>query len=299
VRVLVSGSTGLIGNALVKSLEGHGHRVTRLVRGDPVGAGHAVWDPARRRIDAERLEGHDAVVNLAGAGIGARRWTKRYKEEIRSSRVVGTDLLARTLATLTSPPKVLASASGINIYGDRGDEELTEQSPAGTGFLAGVVTEWEAATAPASTAGIRVTHLRSGVVFSRKGGALHRPLPPFRLGLGAKVGSGRQYLSWITIDDEVAAIEHILGTPSLSGPVNLVSPEPVTNAEFTRGLGRALNRPAVLAGPPAALKVALGAEMVSELLLASMRVLPAALQESGFSFAHPELGGALAHVLSG
>ena len=272
--------------------------MTRLVRGDPVGAGHAVWDPAEGRIDPARLEGHDAVVHLAGAGIGDHRWTKGYKQEIRRSRVAGTDLLARTLAGLDTPPAVLASASGVNFYGDRGDEELTEEAPAGTGFLAGVVREWEAATAPASAAGIRVAHLRSGIVLSPRGGALRRQLTPFRLGLGGRIGSGRQYVSWIALDDAVAAIEHVLTTPSLSGPVNLVAPNPVTNAEFTRQLGKALNRPAVLAVPPAALKVVLGAEMVSELLLASMRVVPAALPRSGFSFTRPELGAALARLLA-
>ena len=262
-----------------------------------MGAGHAVWDPANGRIDSARLEGHDAVVHLAGAGIGEHRWTKGYKEEIRRSRVTGTDLLARTLAGLDAPPAVLASASGINFYGNRGDEELTEEKPAGNGFLARVVTEWEAATAPASAAGIRVAHLRSGVVLSPRGGALRRQLTPFRLGLGGRIGSGRQYVSWIALDDEVAAIGHVLATASLSGPVNIVAPNPVTNAEFTRQLGKALNRPALLAVPPAALKVVLGPEMVSELLMASMRVVPAALSASGFSFAHPELGAALAAML--
>ena len=298
MKVLVSGSTGLIGSALVAALEADGHRVTRLVRGNPVGAGHAVWDPAKGTIDAARLEGLDAVVHLAGAGIGDRRWTKGYKEEIRRSRVAGTDLLARTLAGLDAPPAVLASGSGINFYGDRGAEELTEESPGGAGFLAAVVAEWEAATAPASAAGIRVAHFRSGIVLSPRGGALRRQLTPFRLGLGGKVGSGRQYMSWITLDDEVRAIAHVLATPSLAGPVNLTSPQPVTNAEFTRQLGQALRRPAVLTVPPAALKVALGGQMVSELLLASMRVLPAVLSRSGFSFAHPELGGALTAVLA-
>ncbi len=255
------------------------------------------WDPAAGSIDAVALEGHDAVVNLAGAGIGDRRWTAQHKAAIRDSRVQGTGLLARTLGSLQRPPAVLASGSAVGFYGDRGEEELTEESGPGSGFLAEVVQEWEAATAPAREAGIRVATLRSGVVLSAQGGALKRQLLPFRLGLGGRLGSGRQWLSWISIDDEVGAIRHVLVHDDVTGPVNLVAPGPVTNAEFTRRLGQALHRPTLLPTPTAALWLLFGREMVAEMLFASQRALPTVLTASGYSFDHPAVDSALTDLL--
>ena len=296
MRVLVSGSHGLIGSALVGALTAGGHSVTRLVRGAPA-EGEAGWDPRAGNVDAAALEGHDAVVHLAGAGIGAHRWTDAYKAEIRDSRVRATQVLVEALAGLDDRPRVLASASAVGIYGDRGDEELTESSPPGTGFLAEVVREWEDAARRATEAGIRVAHLRSGVVLSPRGGALREQLPLFRLGLGGRLGSGRQYLSWISLPDEVAAILYVLGSDDLEGPVNLTAPAPVTNAEFTRTLGAALRRPAFLVVPPAALWVRFGREMTTEMLVAGQRVLPSRLQAGGFAFRHPELAAALPQLL--
>ena len=256
------------------------------------------WDPAAGRIDAAALEGHDAVVNLAGAGIGDRRWTAKHKAAIRESRVQGTGLLARTLASLDRPPAVLASGAAVGYYGNRGDEELTEESGPGTGFLSGVVQEWEAATAPAREAGIRVVTLRSGIVLSPRGGALQRQLLPFRLGLGGRLGSGDQWFSWISIDDEVGAIRHVLTNDDVEGPVNVTAPGPVTNAQFTASLGRALRRPTFLPTPTAALWLLFGREMVAEMLLTSHRVLPAVLTASGYSFRHPAVDAALADLLA-
>ena len=297
MRVAITGSTGLIGTALVASLRGAGHQVTRLVRRPP-GPGEVRWDPAAGTIDGAGLEGHDAVVHLAGAGIGDHRWTEAYKAEIRDSRVKGTTLLAEALAALERPPAVLASASGINVYADRGDEVLTEASPPGEGFLAGVVREWEAATDAASAAGIRVAHLRNAVVLSRRGGALRARLLPFRLGLGGRLASGRQWFSWISLDDEVAAIIHVLGDATVAGPVNMAAPSPVTNAEFTRALGRALGRPAVLRVPAAALAVLRGGELTREVVLASMRVVPGVLPATGFQFRHPTVDEGLRAALA-
>ena len=256
------------------------------------------WDPAAGSIDAAPLEGHDAAVNLAGAGIGEHRWTAKHKAAIRDSRVQGTGVLARTLASLDRPPAVLASGSAVGFYGNRGDEELTEESGPGSGFLSGVVQEWEAATAPASEAGIRVATLRSGVVLSPTGGALGRQLLPFRLGLGGRLGSGRQWLSWISLDDEVGAIRHVLSHDDVVGPVNVTAPGPVTNAQFTASLGRALRRPTVLPTPTAALWLLFGREMVAEMLLTSHRVLPTVLTASGYSFRHPAVDAALGDLLA-
>lgn len=297
MRVLLTGSSGLIGSALTRSLEADGHHVTRLVRRPPGGPSEVRWDPAAGSIDAARLEGHDAAVNLAGAGIGDRRWTAKHKAAIRDSRVQGTGLLARTLATLERPPAVLASGSAVGFYGNRGDEELTEESRPGTGFLAEVVREWEAATTPARAAGIRVATIRSGVVLSADGGALKRQLLPFRLGVGGRLGSGRQWLAWISLDDEVGAIRHVLTHDDLAGPVNATAPGPVTNAEFTRQLGRAVRRPTVLPTPTIALWALLGRELVADMLFASQRALPAALTASGYSFRHPAVDAALADIL--
>ncbi|MGH9189029.1 MAG: TIGR01777 family oxidoreductase [Acidimicrobiales bacterium] len=301
MKVVVTGSHGLIGGALRASLQEAGHDVTRLVRGSAAhGIGRAVsWDPAGGTVDAEGLEGHDAVVHLAGAGVGDHRWTESYKAEIRDSRVRGTDLLARTLAALRDPPRVLASGSAVGFYGDRGDEELTEADGPGDGFLSEVVQAWEKAAEPANDAGIRVVRLRTGVVMSCKGGALRKQLLPFKLGIGGRLGTGRQYLSWIAITDLVAAITHTLADESMAGPVNLTAPNPVTNAEFTRTLGRVLHRPTVLPVPNLALHALFGREMTNDQLLGGQRVLPAALTAAGFTFAHPQLEPALRHELAG
>lgn len=298
MKVLVTGSHGLIGGALVEHLLSRSHEVTRVVRGGRAGDGEVAWDPAAGTIEADRLEGHDAAVHLAGVGIGDHRWTDEHKRAVLDSRVKGTELLARTLADLDSPPAVLASGSAVGFYGaDRGDEELTETSSNGTGFLADVVARWEEAATPASDAGIRVARLRSGVVLSTRGGALKKQLPPFKAGLGGRLGSGRQWLSWISIDDEVRAITHILTTDAARGAVNVTSPQPVTNAEFTATLARVLKRPALIPTPTAALKLLFGKEMVEEMMLGGQRVLPAALEASGFTFSQPELEGALRDLL--
>jgi uncharacterized protein len=295
MRVFVTGSTGLIGSALVPRLEQLGHSATRIVRSAPR-AGEISWDPMGGRLEPADLAGADAVVHLAGEGVGERRWTDEQKARIRDSRVRGTDLLARTLAQLERKPAVLVSGSAIGYYGDRGDETLNEESAGGDGFLADVVRDWEAATAPAEEAGIRVVHLRSGIVLSRRGGALGRMLTPFRLGVGGRLGSGRQYMSWITLDDEVAAIVHALTTDAVRGAMNATAPNPVTNAEFSKVLGRVLRRPSVVPVPRFALSLVLGSELAGE-LLGSQRVLPAKLTATGFEFRHPDLEPALRSVV--
>jgi uncharacterized protein (TIGR01777 family) len=297
MRVVVTGSTGLIGQALLSTLGAGGHETVTLVR-RAGGPGEARWDPAAGRIDAGALAGADAVVHLAGAGIGDRRWTPARRDVILGSRVESTSLLCGALAGLDRPPSVLVSASAIGYYGDRGDEELTETSEPGTGFQAEVCRRWEEATAEAEEAGIRVVHLRSAVVLARTGGALAKQLPLFRAGLGGRLGRGDQWLSWITLRDEVGAIIHALDTPSLSGPLNASAPGPVTNRTFTKELGRALRRPAVLAVPPFALRVALGRDLADELLLGSLKVMPARLLETGYRFRDPDLGAALDGVVS-
>jgi uncharacterized protein len=297
MRVVVSGSSGLIGRSLVAGLRARGDEVTALVRRPPA-AGEARWDPATGSIDAGALEGAGAVVNLAGAGIGDKRWSAARRHEIVSSRVQGTTLLARTVAELAHPPTALVNASAVGVYGDRGGEELTEASTPGRGFLAEVCTAWEDATAPAARAGVRVVRLRSGVVLSAHGGALARQLPLFRLGVGGRLGSGRQWLSWISLSDEVRAILHALDEPAVEGPVNATAPEPVTNRAFTHALGRALHRPAVFAVPGFALRVALGADLASEMVLAGQRVLPTKLTATGFTFDHARIEPALAELVS-
>lgn len=297
MKVAVTGSHGLIGRELVAELGRRGDQVTRLVRTTP-GPGDAAWDPAAGTIEADKLEGHDAVVHLAGVGIGDHRWTDEHKRAVLDSRVQGTSLLARTLAALSSPPAVLVSGSAVGYYGfDGGDEILTESSPAGRGFLADVVTEWEEAAAPAEDAGVRLVRLRSGVVLSEKGGALKKQLLPFKLGVGGRLGNGRQWLSWISLDDEVAAILHVITAGQLRGPVNATSPEPVTNATFTSTLARVLRRPAVMPVPTVALNVLFGRQMVEEMVLGGQRVLPAALEASAFTFGHPHLEEALRRML--
>ena len=293
--VLVSGSRGLIGSALVPALEEGGHRVRRLVRSGGASGDAVRWDPSAGTIDAARLEGVDAVVHLAGESVQGR-WTAAKKARIRDSRVQGTSLLARTLAGLPVPPRVMVSASASGYYGDRGNELLREESAPGSNFLAGVCREWEAAADPAREAGIRVVHTRAGIVLSPEGGALGPMLPVFKLGLGGKFGSGRQYWPWVAIDDVVGTILHALATDSLSGPVNVVAPDPPTNAQFTKTLGRVLSRPTIFPLPAPAARLALG-QVADELLLASQRLEPARLKESGYSYRRPELGGALRHLL--
>lgn len=290
--VVVTGSSGLIGTALKRALEQGGHRMVPMVRSQA--SGDAVrWDPDRGEIDAGGLEGVGALVHLAGEGIGNKRWNDAQKAKIKDSRVRGTTLLAETLAKLGKPPKVLLSGSAVGFYGDRGDEVLTETSRPGQGFLAQVCVAWEAATAPAKEGGIRVSHLRTGIVLSKSGGALPKMLTPFKLGLGGKLGPGAQWMSWIALEDEVAAIVHLLGDEAPDGPVNLTAPNPVTNADFTKTLGQAIGRPTVLPAPKFGLKAILGAEMAGELLLASQRALPTRLLDSGYTFRQPDLDEAL------
>lgn len=296
LSVAVTGASGLIGSALVPVLTAAGHAVTRLVRRAP-GPGEARWNPGAGQIDAAALEGTDVVVHLAGESIASARWTVERKRRIRDSRVVGTGLLARTLAALNRPPQLLVSASAIGLYGHRGDTPLTESDPPGTGFLAEVGRDWEGATGPASQAGIRAVLLRFGIILSPQGGALAKMLPPFRLGVGGPLGSGRQWMSWLTIADAVGIIQHGITCLELSGPVNAVAPEPVTNAEFTRSLGMVLGRPAVLPVPTFALELLFG-EMAGEALLGSQRVLPRRLEETGYAFRDPVLLPALRRLLT-
>jgi hypothetical protein len=292
--VAVTGSSGLIGTALCTALEGDGHTVVRLVRSRP-GPGEAHWDPARGEIDAGALAGVTAVVNLAGESVG-QRWTGAVKERIRRSRLDGTRLLASALASLPDPPDVLVNASAVGFYGDRGDEWLTETSAPGSDFLAGVVREWEGATASAVDAGIRVAIPRFGLVLSRQGGALARMLPAFRLGAGGRLGNGRQWMSWVSMPDLIDVIRFVIGTPGVSGPVNTVAPHPVTNEAFTHTLGKLLDRPTILPVPAVALRLAFG-EMAGGTLLASQRARPERLLSSGFDFRHPRLHEALVAAL--
>jgi uncharacterized protein len=297
VRVAVTGSHGLVGTALVEALTGGGHQVTALVRGEPQGSDQIRWDPARGTIDATGLEGHDAVVHLAGVGIGDHRWTDDHKRAVLDSRVQGTSLLATTLARLDRPPTVLASASAVGYYGDTGSRAVTEADGPGAGFLADAVRRWEEATAPAAEAGIRVARFRSGVVLTDRGGALDKQLLPFKMGLGGRVGTGEQYLSWISLADEISAIRHLLANDTIEGPVNLTAPNPVTNAQFTKALGAVLGRPTVLPVPMLALNTMFGRQMVEEMILTGQRVLPAVLQASGFTFVDDEIEAALRRIL--
>jgi uncharacterized protein len=295
--VAISGATGLIGGALAARLRARNVRVRRLVRtAQPQFPDDIVWDPMRGVLASSDLEGADAVVHLAGEPL-AHRWTDARKRAIRESRVRGTELVARTIAALDRRPRVLLSGSAIGIYGDRGDEPLDEESALGSGFLAAVAREWEAASAAAVDAGVRVVLLRTGIVLSPHGGALERLLLPFRLGMGGPIGSGRQWMSWISLDDHVRAMEHALATTGLHGPVNLVSPNPVTNAEFAATLGRVLSRPALVPVPALALELAYG-EMARATILAGQRVLPKALLRNGFHFDYPTLEEALRFELA-
>ncbi|MCZ6670649.1 MAG: TIGR01777 family oxidoreductase [Acidobacteria bacterium] len=296
MRILVTGSHGMIGSALVARARGDRHEVVRLVRpGRAAAAGGIPWDIARGQVDPAGLEGFDAVVHLAGENI-AGRWTAAKKASIRDSRIRGTSLLSDSIRGLARPPRVLVCASAVGFYGSRGDELLDESAAAGRGFLAEVCRDWEAAAAPARARGIRVVHLRFGMVLSPAGGALAKMLLPFRMGLGGRVGSGLQYMSWISLDDAVGILLAAVESDRLTGPVNAVTPEPVTNREFTRILGKVLNRPTLLPMPAFAVRLLFG-EMGESLLLGSVRVRPGLLQAAGHPFQYPELAPALRHLL--
>ncbi|MEV4677659.1 MULTISPECIES: TIGR01777 family oxidoreductase [Actinomadura] len=295
MRVTVTGSSGLIGSALVQSLREDGHDVVRLVRREPARDDEARWSPADGCVEKDSLEGADAVVHLAGAGVGDRPWTKAYKRKIRESRLAGTRTLAEGIAAANPRPRVLVCGSAIGYYGDTGDREVDEDSPAGRGFLADLVRDWEAAAEPAREAGVRVVLPRTGVVLAREGGMLGRTLPLFRLGLGGTLGDGRQWTSWISLADQVAALRFLIDE-EIAGPVNLTAPNPVTNAAYTRALGRVLHRPARLAVPRFALRAAL-LGFADEGPLVSQRVLPRRLTDAGFRFAHEHVDEALAAVL--
>ena len=295
MRILMSGASGLIGSALSSHLTTDGHIVTRLVRRE-AGAGEHRWDPTAGILDVEAFTGCDAVINLSGANIGDKRWTDQYKVELVSSRLLSTTLLATTMAGLNTKPSVFISGSAIGWYGDRGDERLDELSAPGTDFLSNLCRQWEAATSPAEDAGIRTVHVRTGIVLSTQGGALKKQLPLFKLGLGGRFGNGHQWQSWISIDDEVGAISHLLTTDTF-GAVNLTAPNPVTNSEFAATLGKVLHRPAVLPIPSFGPKMLLGGELVEALLLGGQRVSPTALQRSGYEFHHETLEEALRDLL--
>lgn len=297
MNILISGSTGMIGTALIEALKKQNHRVTRLVRSPQQSSEPAVqWNPASGTLNAKDVEGFDAVVHLAGESIAASRWTEAQKARIRDSRVQGTALLSATLAKLAKPPKALVCASAIGYYGNRGDEILREDSQIGTGFLAEVCQQWEDAADPAKQKGIRVVHLRIGVVMSPKGGALAKMLLPFKMGVGGIVGNGKQYWSWVSLDDVIGAFLYALQNEDLSGAVNAVAPRAVTNAEFTKTLGKVLSRPTIFPLPGFAARLVLG-EMADDLLLSSARIEPARLLASGYQFKHPDLEGALRELL--
>jgi uncharacterized protein (TIGR01777 family) len=295
VQIAITGSTGLIGKALVRALRDEGLTVIRLVRRPASAEDEVRWDPFGG-VDSGALEGVDGVVHLAGAGIGDHRWTEAYKREVRDSRVEGTRTLARALAGLSRRPAVLVTGSAVGFYGDTGDHAADESAPEGEGFLPALCRDWEAAAQPAVDAGIRVVHPRTGLVLSRQGGLLGKTLPLFRLGLGGRLGSGRQWMSWISLPDHIAALRFLLHD-GLQGPVNLTAPEPVTNAAFTSAVGRALHRPARFIVPAPALRLALG-EFADEGALVSQRVVPDRLTKAGFTFRHPDIDTALAAVLS-
>ena len=295
MRVIISGASGLIGTALGASLRADGHDVVALVR-RPAADGEIRWDPARGELSADALAGADAVVHLAGAGIGDHRWTDAYRTEILDSRVRSTTLLAERIAECSQRPPVLLSGSAIGFYGASDDRQLDEHSPAGSGFLADVCRQWEAATAPAEAAGVRVVHLRTGIVLTPKGGALKKMLPLFRLGGGGPFGNGRQWQSWISLDDEVGAIRHLISADA-RGAVNLTAPNPVDGRTFARTLGKVLHRPALLPVPAFGPRLLLGRDLADALLFTGQRVLPRALEASGYEFQHPTLDVALRHLL--
>jgi uncharacterized protein (TIGR01777 family) len=290
-RIVVAGASGLIGSALVRSLTADGHDVVRLVRRAPRARDEVRWDPEGGRVDAAGLAGCDAVVNLAGAGVGDHRWTEAYKTRIRCSRVLGTRALAEAVAGLEERPRVFVSGSAMGFYGETGERAVDESAPPGDGFLPRLCVEWEGAAAPAREAGVRTVFTRTGLVVSRGGGAWARLFPLFRAGLGGRMGDGRQYWSYIALHDEVAAIRHLLDTDGLSGPFNLTAPAPLTNREITAAMGRVLHRPTPLPVPAPVLRAVLG-EMAGD-VLGSARVRPTRLLESGFTFAFPDIEGAL------
>jgi uncharacterized protein (TIGR01777 family) len=296
MKILVSGSHGLVGKSLVRSLTGDGHEVVRLVRGKSSGSTDVEWQPDKGRIDAGRLEGIDAVVHLAGESIASGRWSAEKKRAIRESRAKGTALLSDALARLSRPPSVFLSASAIGYYGNRGDELLNEESAPGKDFLAGVCTEWEAATRPAMEKGIRTVCTRFGIILDPNEGALAKMLPPFRMGVGGRIGDGKQWMSWIALDDVVNGLKFLIEDASVNGPVNFVAPRPVTNAEFTKTLGRVLGRPTIFPIPAFGVRLAFG-EMADALLLSSQRVEPSILEKKGFKFTWPTLEPALKHLI--
>ncbi|EST34927.1 hypothetical protein N566_17955 [Streptomycetaceae bacterium MP113-05] len=295
MRIAVTGSNGLIGSALVSSLRRDGHQVVRLVRHEPRAADEVVWDPKGGTVDTRGLAGCAAVVHLAGAGVGDRRWTRAYKRELRDSRVLGTATIAEAVAGMPEPPGTLLVGTAIGWYGDTGDRPVDESEPPGRGFMAQLCTEWEAAAAPAERAGVRTVFARTGLVVSRQGGAWGRLFPVFRAGIGGRLGSGRQYWSHIALQDHIAALRHVLDTPALRGPVNLTAPEPVTNREVTAAMARVLHRPALFPVPTPVLRVVLGE--FAEDVVGSQRVRPTRLLESGFRFAFPDVEDAIRAAL--
>ncbi|MFF4847650.1 TIGR01777 family oxidoreductase [Streptomyces sp. NPDC001194] len=285
MRIAITGASGLIGQALVRSLRADGHEVVRFVRRTPAAPDEAQWDPRRGYVDPAGLAGCAAVVHLAGAGVGEHRWTAAYKKEIRDSRVQGTAAVARAIAALDAPPAVLVCGTAVGYYGDTGERAVDEHAPAGQGFLPEVCVEWEAAAAPAVRAGVRTVFARTGLVVAAEGGAWGKLFPIFKAGIGGRLGDGRQYWSFISLHDEIAALRHAIDTPGLSGPLNLTAPEPLTNREVTAAMGRVLHRPTLCAVPAPVLRVVLG-EFAGD-VLGSQRVRPARLLESGFIFRHP------------
>jgi len=296
MKILVSGSHGLVGKTLIKALEIDGHEIYRLVRHAPDSSKEIEWSPERYSIAISMIEGFDAVCHLAGESIASGRWSDEKKLKIRESRTKGTKLLSDALANLRHPPKTLISASAIGYYGNRGDEVLTEASAPGGDFLSEVCVEWEKATEHATTMGIRVVNTRFGIILDKEGGALAKMLPPFRMGIGGRIGDGRQWMSWIALDDVVGALKFVLANEALSGPVNFVAPNPVTNAEFTKALGQALSRPTFFPIPAFGVRLAFG-EMADALLLSSQKVAPKTLQDAQYQFRYPELRNALQKIL--
>ena len=296
MKIALAGASGLVGTALIPALQAQGHEVTRLVR-TAARAGEIEWHPNKDEVNAASLEGFDIIINLAGENIAGGRWTDEQKRKIRDSRVNGTHLLSEAIAKIERKPRAFVCASATGIYGDRGDEILDEQSESGGGFLAGVCREWEMACELAEKAGVRVVNLRFGPILAREGGMLSKLLTPFKMGMGGKVGSGRQYVSWVSLEDSVNAILLAINDESIRGPLNVVSPNPVTNEEFTKTLGHVLNRPTALAMPAFAARLAFG-EMADEMLLVSQRVMPKRLNAAGFQFKYPGLESALRHYLA-